>query len=1164
MNADCRWWGTSVKRVQILSAMLALLAVGSVVLGWSSRSHRAVVHESANASPVLNANGAVLQNAVWQPPAANSDRAKSRARSLMAGLPLMFEPNEGQGNLDPADERAKFVARGAGYMLALGDEGAILSLSAKTSNKPNAQTLTEAFQMKLVGANRNAAVRGTELLPGKSNYLIGNDPAKWKRNIPQFARVRYEDVYPGVNLVFYGNQGKLEYDFQVAPGADPKQAELEFDGAKRLAVKDGALVVTGKNGSVQLEAPQVYQEIDGRRQSVQGNFVLLGENRAGFSIGQYDRSRELVIDPLLVFSTFYGGAGNELNNYVAVDLAFNVYLAGSTTSSSLPGPGTTTVTGLVGTQNVYIAKITPPAGSNPAVLVYATYLGGSGTDYPVGIGVDGNGDPYVAGTTNSTNFPVSLSYQTSPTSPGNWHVFVTRLTNTASTLLYSSYLSGSGNDYATGMTIDQQGYIYVTGTTTSTNPQDYATGVEWPVIQLPYGQPFQNVPRAAAGVAQFFVSKINTAAGGPSSIAYSTYFGGGTYSTSSPTATGGNIAVDSNLNIYFTGTTNFIYTGQAANSDFPILNPYQPCLDVPAPTVIVNPATCTYTTQPTASDAFVAKLNPNASGGSTQLVWSTYIGGSNDDSGTGVALDPGAASVYVTGTTNSTDIGQSTVTSTTSASYQRCLDYSVNPPVGTACTPPMTTPYPTDAFIAKLGNLGVVTTTTQNLQMTYFSFLGGSGNEEGLAIAVDSSSGVLLTGWTQSACPVAGSPSCFPVSGATDIQGSGLVGTQDAFVARLNTLATIQNPAGSWSTYYGGSGVTEGTSVAIDNNENTYFAGDTTSTSATLNIIKPISQDTNNNGGSDAYVAEVGTTSSLTISGRLTLGTDQTYISAGTPATFTYTITNAGSDPAYNISVTDDLTQGQGLVNVTFNSATASSGTCSGGSTSSSIVCTIPSLLPAATATVTVVVIPSPTTSGFPQTFTGGTVSVTSSNNITPVQTSVAAQMSDFTVGVTPSTATVGAAGDSAIYQVQFTPHPVYTTSISMSCSGVPAGAACNFTPSSISLNGPGTAGLTISTTAPPIITPASLLVTHNFYATIVLIPILGWLAFGSANRRRRRIVGTIMLATIFWSLWLLPACSTTVTTPPVSGTPAGLYTIIVNATAGSDTKSTTVQLQVP
>ena len=184
-----------------------------------------------------------------------------------------------------------------------------------------------------MAAHKSAA---PNFFPGKSNYLLGNDPAKWKRGIPQFARVRYENVYPGVNLVFYGNQGRVEYDFQVAPGADPKRAELEFDGAKGLAVQDGALVVTGENGSVRFDAPRVYQEIAGRQQPVEGSFVLRGAHRAGFSIGAYDRSRELVIDPILVFSTYFGGSGDELNNYVAVDQSFNVYLAGSTNSPNLP------------------------------------------------------------------------------------------------------------------------------------------------------------------------------------------------------------------------------------------------------------------------------------------------------------------------------------------------------------------------------------------------------------------------------------------------------------------------------------------------------------------------------------------------------------------------------------------------------------------------------------------------------------------------------------------------------------------------------------------------------------------------------------------------------------------------------------------------------------
>ena len=212
---------------------------------------------------------------------------------------------------------------------------------------------------------------------------MGNDPAKWRRGVPQFARVRYENIYPGINLVFYGNQGKLEYDFQVAPGADAAQAELEPSGAKHLQLKDGALVIQGEAGSMQLEAPRVYQEIAGRQQPVEGRFVLRGDKRAGFAVGSYDHSRELVIDPILTFSTYFGGSGDEHSSSIAVDGSFNIYLAGSTTSPDLPA-----TTGVLSgrpeqlnstpnAQNVYIAKITPPLGALAAVVDYLTYLGGA-------------------------------------------------------------------------------------------------------------------------------------------------------------------------------------------------------------------------------------------------------------------------------------------------------------------------------------------------------------------------------------------------------------------------------------------------------------------------------------------------------------------------------------------------------------------------------------------------------------------------------------------------------------------------------------------------------------------------------------------------------------------------------------------------------------------
>ena len=348
--------------------------------------------------------------------------AHSHARSLFAGLPLMFEPNQGQANLDPADARVQFVARGSGYSLMLGSEGAILNLksnlksaagqsapptvrsaSLKSQKHPASTVRIESLRMKLAGANPNARLTASDLLAGKSNYILGNDPSKWRHDVPQFARVRYENIYPGINLAFYGNQGRLEYDFQVAPGSDPAQAELEFEGAKRLELQDGNLVIEAQGGAVRLDAPHVYQQLNGREQPVEGSFVLRADNRVGFSIGAYDHSRELVIDPVLSYSTYFGGSGDERSTQLAIDSEGNIYLAGSTTSTNLPAAPGVFQTTLNGAQNVYIAKIFPPN------LVYVTYLGGDGVDTPVGIAVDGAGDPFVAGTTSSSNFPTTTS-----------------------------------------------------------------------------------------------------------------------------------------------------------------------------------------------------------------------------------------------------------------------------------------------------------------------------------------------------------------------------------------------------------------------------------------------------------------------------------------------------------------------------------------------------------------------------------------------------------------------------------------------------------------------------------------------------------------------------------------------------------------------------------
>jgi uncharacterized repeat protein (TIGR01451 family) len=1107
--------------------------------------------------------------------------SKSQAHSLFAGLPLIFEPNQGQANLDPDDPRAKFVTRGPGYSLFLGSEGAILSMvsqnqvsktqSSTRQPKPDASPVrVEALQMKLAGANPNAHVTGADLLSGKSNYFLGNDPTKWRHDVPQFARVSYENVYPGINLVFYGNQGRLEYDFQVAPGADPAQAELEFNGAQQLELKKGALVIRLENGrgeghSVQLEAPRVYQEIAGQKRPVEGKFVLRGAKRAGFAIGSYDHSRELVIDPILEFSSYFGGSGDERATSVAVDGSLNIYLTGSTTSPNLPVTTTippTLVSGV--TQNIYIAKITPPLSSLAATLDYVTYLGGSGTDYPVEIAVDGAGDPYVAGTTSSGNFPTtSTAYQQTPEVPGT-HAFVTELQSTGALLQYSSYLSGNGTDTASGMTIDATGYIYVTGTTTSqdvSSPSD-----QFPASNVPQGVPFQSFSKAP-GFAQFFVTKVNPTAVANTSIAYSTYFGGGTFSGTTPIATGGGIAVDTNGNVYFTGTTNFLYVGcpGCSNSDFPILDAYQPCLGQAPPALYTNPPSCTYTATPTASDAFVAKLNlnPKAAQGE-QLVWSTYVGGSDTDSGAGIALDAGAANVYIVGTTNSPDIGAGTITLNTVGIFQPCLDQP-GVAAGSCVTP--TNPA-NDAFVARLTNVTNTTTTgvPVNVALNYFSFLGGGGNEAGLAIAVDAAEGAVVTGWTQS-----GPTAPFPVAPASN--QSSLTGAQDAFMARLNTTAVVgQSTSGSWANYFGGGSAdgntifTEGTGVAIDVNQNTYFAGDTNSPDLEVQKELVTSAAVNGsgyNGGYDSFVTQMGAAVSLSISGVLSQGTNQKYISAGNQATFTYTITNNGPDPAYNITVLDNLSQAVTIVPVTFVSASVSSGTCSGGSTNTTVSCSLPPLQAGSTATVTIVI--TPTSTGGQAGFTGGSVEAIGPGNIVLAQISVSATMSDYSMTVGPPNNLVAQAGDTAVYQVVLTPIPAYASPIGLSCSGQPTGASCNFTTSPVTLAGPGTSTLNLTTTARPVTTPAAISVTRGFYAIWLAVPGLALLGVGAGgSRRRRRILGIMMFCASFALLLLLPACSHTNTQIPVSGTPAGTYTITVTAASGSDSKSQTITLTVP
>jgi hypothetical protein len=1126
----------------LLVAVFTLPVAASVLLGLSFR-HTQKAASSRLASPLQASSHS-----------ASADHAARQAQSVLGQLPLMFEPNRGQ-----AASPVKFLARGSGYTLFLDTTGATLGMQTRSgdSNSGDSNKASERFvRMKMLGANPAATTTGTGLLPGKSNYFIGNDKSKWHSGIPQFSRVQYKSVYPGIDLVFYGKQGQLEYDFQVAPGADPTQAELQFEGATKLDLQGGDLILTGaEEGGLRLQAPQIYQRDGDRRQPVAGRFILRGHDRVGFEIGSYDRSRELVIDPILVFASYFGGNGSQTSPSVAVNGDGNIFLVGSTTTSAgFPVPGTL-LTGSV-LPNIFVAQITPSASP---VVVYLTFLGGSGSDTSVGLAIDGGGDAYIVGNTSSTDFPsAGFPYQTTTKaktqctlSPTCTSVFVSELNPSGTALIYSTYLSGTGSDQATGMAIDTNRDVFVTGTTSSTTPADVASQTnQFPVTYLP--TPFQTT---ALSPTVFFVTKVNTAAPGASGIAYSTYFGGGPVSGGT-VVTGGGVAVDAPGNIYFSGTTNFFNSGlgqygnSTQSSDFPIVNSYQPCLDTPILTNTQNAVNCVEpTATPYPTDAFVAEINPNnAQTGNYQLLFSTYLGGSANDSSTGVAVDPTAANVYLTGSTNSPDF----LLPTLAGVFQPCLDQPPQTPPLTTCTAPAA-PAPTDAYVARITIPVLSTTGTQNnATLGYFSYLGGTGNDSGAAIAVDGSGDAFITGSTSSGTIGTADPNGFPVT--TGAIQSVLNGPQNAFFARLNTnTGTGQSTLGSYSTYYGGTGTDSGTSVALDpvTFSTFYFAGDTTSPTGSL--ILPNALQSSLNGTQNAFVAQLTPVAAVSVTPTvLTTGSP----GIGNQVTISYTVTNNGPDLATGVYVNGTVSS----TNVTFFSATAGGGSCTT-PVNNSVVCTIPTLQVGTPSTINFVVTPNQLGSF------SATAQVAKVNNTnTNVIANASFTAGSFTMSASPASVTV-AAGQTAPYSVLLSPIGAFGNNISLACSGAPSGATCNFSSTSVAFSqgtGSASAALNITTTPQPVSIAGLGARRGPLYALALLLPGMAFFGVGVGGKRRRaRWLGLLALSVVFMMVALQPACSSNKQQPQVSGTPSGTYFVTVTATSGTFSQSKTIQLTV-
>ena len=1094
MRLNRRGLGTGLLRSRILPAALLLATAAMVVLGLGSDVRLTSANPVAQ-SPVF---GQDFSEAQSQRPALTTYDHR----------PLVFEPNMGQ-----TDPQVKFMARGDGYGLFLTDRAAVLSLRHARSGKDSADRPASVIRMGLVGARANPVLRGAESLPGKSNYFLGNDRAKWHPGVPQFARVRYEQVYPGVDLVYYGKQGQLEYDFEVSPGADPQRIRLNFEGSKNLKLDAGDLVLETADGSIRLQAPRMYQGEGASQKSIDGHFSLLAADTVGFEIGNYDRSRALVIDPVLSYFNYLGGTGSELFPTIAVDSGFNIYVAGSTSSANFPVAGTPYQGALKtgATANVFVSKF----DSTGATLLFSTYLGGTGVDSSVGIAVDAAGNSYVAGTTTSVDFPTSTTaFQTTPLGPGT-HAFVSELDAAGTNLKYSTYLSGSttvagtSNDTAKGMTLDDKGFVYVIGITNST---DFPTA--------PSAGTFQ---ATLQGTNAFFISKVDPSTSGTNSLPFSTYFGGGIPASGS--VAGGGIAVDNNAsgsNIYITGGTNFSFTGTNATTDFPIKNAYQACLNS-----VASVTTCPAPSGTPAMDAFIAKLNPGTTTG-PELLYSTYVGGTGADIGNGIALDA-SGNAYVTGSTSSSDFPKATI-----AQFQATYGGS------------------TDAFVAKINNpiTGTGTTST-NVQLTYSTYLGGSATDVGTGIVVDAVQGARVIGTTSSA-----DLSSKVLHGFQGTIGGGM----DAFVARLDTVTGGATGTNQFLTFLGGTGDDVGTGIALDSSTNTYVAGETSSPAGTFPPSQTTGFQPNLSGAPDAFVAKLGPTLNL----NLTVATPaSTSVNAGNQVSFVYTITNNG-DTTANVAFQDNLGSGSGTAPATFVSATASGGSCPPTPTNNTVLCNLGILNGGATATVTVNLTPtgSGTLGNSGTVFVGGLFS--KSATATPVT------VNTFKVAGTPPSVTV-VAGQPASYQIAITPQQTYSASISLTCSaGLPGGnpaPACSFSTTPVTLQGtsPSQVTLTISTTPRTTTTVELLPKGGPFYATWLPITGLAFLGLGIRGRvnRKGRFLGGLLFLILMTLVVLQPACGGHSSTTTTTGTPAGTYTVTVSATSGTFSQTTPITLVV-
>lgn len=1187
-----------------------------------------------------------------------SHGAKVRVAANYGRLPLTFEANRGQ-----TARQVKFLSRGAGYTVFLTKNAAMLGLKKTSSGEPRlgrarlplpalndpsqpmallrgpaavgpereaeppardaASSTGAVVRMRLIGADPKVRIVGAEELPGKSNYLIGNNPKKWRTDVPNYAKVKYRGVYPGVDLVYYGNQRQLECDFVVAPGADPATIRLGIDArnSKVEIAKNGDLVIRLGEKEVRFRKPIVYQtpsavaeqgqirdnlhSYPATRHLLNGRYVLLASNKVGFKVADYDKTRPLIIDPVLAYSTYLDGTvgGRDEGSAIAADSSGSVYVTGRTNSDDFP---TTTgafqatfvgsscynyvfgannlpvVTVTFNCNDVFITKLNPSGTS----IVYSTYLGGTSDDGATGIAVDSAGAAYVTGNTDSTDFPTVNPIQV--TNPAT-SAFVAKLNAAGNGLLYSTYLSGSRGAQASSIAVDTAGSAYVTGQTISTDFPTTSGALEptfpdYTLCTVPSG--VNTCLSSALGCSHAYAVKINAAG---SAFDYSTYLGGGCDADQ-----GNGVAVDSSGNAYIVGEATPAGTSIGQGGGFPTTaGSYQPGF---AGANCNGPLPC--------RDVFIAKLNPTG----TALVYSTLLGGVAYDSAGGITLDT-SGNAYVTGGTSSSDFP-------TVNAYQATLNG------------------PWDAFVTKLNAGGSA--------LAYSTYLGGSLVDSAFGIAVDYAGSAYVAGGTPS-------PD-FPVMNATQATLGGL---QDVFVAKLSAAGNTLD----FSTYLGGNGIEGATAITLDTLGDAYvtglagignfpitpgdlqsqgpstthcvnypsgyvpftritsytsglavgyttmaayqelltfplptFTGEGFCTPASLapGLYSPNAADPTQamrNGDFSGFApitdpntgqpfpgniipsSELGSVFAWPIYGLQPPSDPFVVKISGFPAAGPVVTLNPNSVDFGNAVVTSSSSaqtvtlsnSGASTVNITNISITGAdsgdfsqSNTC-GNSLATGSDCTI-------SATFT------PTAAGS----RGATLTVSDDATSSPQMAALSGTGQDFALEARTTSESI-AAGASANYDLVLSPQSGFNQTVDLSCSGAPSASTCSVSPDSVTLNGTdsSTVTLKVTTTAasemlPPVFFPRDLPPLVLLWIGLFMPLGLGLLGRFIPIRTRARPALLASLAAGFLAVTFWTACGGSSPAPTIKpGTPSGTYTLTVTGSSGSLSHSTTVKLTV-